>query len=183
MELPVSKAQKSYVLVTSFGTDRPGIVDDLTAWFLKHGGNVEESRMARLGSEFAALVLVSGPNDLLGQLSSTRASFERSANLSVVLKPAAPPRPTAEPVLRYRLEALALDHPGIVQRLAHVLRSHGVSIAEAVTHLEQAPFTSAPVFRVVMEIDVPASVQASRLRADLKKAAEADGIDIVFRPA
>ncbi|MCX7625662.1 MAG: hypothetical protein N2Z21_05560 [Candidatus Sumerlaeaceae bacterium] len=183
MENPLSVREKRCVLVTSFGSDRPGIVDDLAAWFLEHGGNIEESRMARLGSDFAALVLVSGPADLFAQLSSTRESFEKRANLSVVLKPAAPLAPTADPVLRYRLEAMALDHPGIVQRIAHVLRSYGVSIAEAVTHLEQAPFTSAPVFRVAMEIDVPASAPTARLRSDLQKAAEADGVDVVLRPA
>lgn len=174
---------RAYVLVTSFGADRPGIVDDLAAWFLEHGGNIEESRMARLGSDFASLVLVSGPPELAERLEATRERFEAAANLRVVLKVVREPAPAAQPMRRYRLEATALDHPGIVQRLAHVLRRHGASIAEATTHLEQAPFTSAPVFRVAMEVDVPAQAPLGPLRAELAEAAEKDGIDIELRPA
>lgn len=173
---------RQYVLVTSFGEDRAGIVDDVTRWLLACGGNVEESRMARLKSEFAALILVSGPEGLAQRLEDSRSRFEEESGLQVILKPTAPPREADRPAMRYRLEGTALDHPGIVNRLAHVLRSFDVSIAEAVTHTEQAPFTSAPVFRVTMEVDIPASVPVAQLRAALARVAEADGIDVVLMP-
>ncbi|MGB9692325.1 MAG: glycine cleavage system protein R [Candidatus Sumerlaeaceae bacterium] len=179
----MSPTNHEHVLVTCFGADRPGIVEDLTRWVLDSGGNVEESRMARLGSEFAALVLVSGAPCLTEKLSATREAFERETSLNVVLKPVAAGFVAgAAPSLRYRLEATALDHPGIVNRIAQVLRAHGASIAEAATHIEQAPFTSTPVFRVSMEVDIPASTSVAKLRSDLAQAAEADGIDVLLLP-
>ena len=50
--------QKKLVLTLS-GHDRVGIVDKVTRIVLKHEGNVEASRMARLESEFAMLMLIS----------------------------------------------------------------------------------------------------------------------------
>lgn len=179
----MSNKNQDHVLVTCFGADRPGIVEELTRWFFEQGGNVEESRMARLGSEFAVLALVSGANGLTEKLAATREAFERETGLNVVLKSvSAVSFQSALPVLRYRLEATALDHPGIVNRIAHVLRTHSASIVEAATHLEQAPFTSAPIFRVTMEVDIPASVSIAKLRTELATAAEADGIDVLLLP-
>jgi len=48
---------KEFVL-TLTGHDRVGIVKEVTNVLVKHGGNVENSRMARLGGEFAMLALV-----------------------------------------------------------------------------------------------------------------------------
>ena len=37
------------IVLTLTGHDRIGIVEEITNMFVKHGGNVEFSRMARLG--------------------------------------------------------------------------------------------------------------------------------------
>ena len=54
--------QKTFVL-TLTGRDRIGFVDEMTGLVLQHGGNVETSRMIRLGGEFAILMLVAMPAD------------------------------------------------------------------------------------------------------------------------
>src|SRR3954453_22707446 len=59
--------QKTFVL-TLTGPDRIGIVDEVTGLLLERGGNVETSRMARLGGEFAILMLVSMPAEHLAGL-------------------------------------------------------------------------------------------------------------------
>src|SRR5438309_5307887 len=62
------KIMKNQLLVTAVGEDRPGIVARLSEIFIKHGGNLEESRMAILGGEFAAIVLVSAPEGKMDAL-------------------------------------------------------------------------------------------------------------------
>lgn len=177
-------AAEQLLLVTSIGTDRPGIVEELTAWFLEHGGNVQESRMTRLGNQFAALVLVNGSRGFAEALERTRESFsERTGQHVLLQRLEATAAPTQPPCLRYRLEAAALDHPGIVHRLAAVLRRFAISIADVVTHVDAAPFTGAPVFRVLMEVDIPGGTDIARLRAELSSAAAADGIDVTLAPA
>ena len=45
------------IVFTLTGSDKIGIVEEVTKVFLDHNGNVETSRMARLGGEFAILML------------------------------------------------------------------------------------------------------------------------------
>ena len=47
------------IIISAIGSDRSGIVLELSSIITNHGGNVEESRMTRLGSDFAIIMLVS----------------------------------------------------------------------------------------------------------------------------
>src|SRR5438874_5071808 len=46
--------------VSAIGSDSTGMVHELTRIISESGGNISESRMASLGTEFAMLLLVSG---------------------------------------------------------------------------------------------------------------------------
>ena len=46
------------VVITAVGPDRPGLVDELTAFLLEVGANVADSSMVNLGGQFALLMLV-----------------------------------------------------------------------------------------------------------------------------
>ena len=46
------------IVLTLTGRDKIGIVDSVTSVIANRGGNVESSRMTRLGGEFAMLMLV-----------------------------------------------------------------------------------------------------------------------------
>ena len=50
------------------GSDRLGIVSDITGMVIEHGGNVGESQAARLGSHFSLMMIVSLPTDSLDGL-------------------------------------------------------------------------------------------------------------------
>jgi glycine cleavage system transcriptional repressor len=174
---------RSRLIITTIGVDRPGIVAEISGWILEHGGNIEDSRMSQLGSEFATLILVSGPADIEGRLEATRGEFERSHNLNVSTKPvSAAPSAGATPMLRYALLATSLDHPGIVHQVAQLLRTQSVNIVSATTQTAPAPFTGAPVFQVDMEIDIPSFVSIPGLRAQLNELGMRENIDFTLKP-
>ena len=50
---------RANIVLTLTGADRIGLVEEVTGMLLDLDGNVEASRMARLGGEFAMLMLVS----------------------------------------------------------------------------------------------------------------------------
>jgi len=60
---------RNNLVFTLTGPDRIGIVEEVTQLLLEHDGNVETSRMVRLGGEFAILMLVSIPADQVTGLS------------------------------------------------------------------------------------------------------------------
>ena len=46
------------LIISAVGSDRPGIVSEISAVINSHGGNIEKSRMTRLGSDFTIIMLV-----------------------------------------------------------------------------------------------------------------------------
>jgi glycine cleavage system transcriptional repressor len=73
-------------VITAVGSDRAGVVHDLTRAVLECGGNIVESRMSALGSEFAMLLLVSGNWHTLARLESELKKVGESSDLNVTLK-------------------------------------------------------------------------------------------------
>ncbi|MDZ7770885.1 MAG: ACT domain-containing protein [Woeseiaceae bacterium] len=68
------------IVLSAIGTDRPGVVNDLSKVILDCGGNIEESRMTALGTEFAMLLLVSGNWHTLGKLEASLDKLGKSRN-------------------------------------------------------------------------------------------------------
>lgn len=174
---------RSHVVVTSIGTDRPGIVADLSGWILAHDGNIEASRMSQLGGEFATIILVSGDEGLAARLEQSRAGFESAHHLAVATKPVTgAPQPPGEPLLRYSLRATSLDHPGIVNQVAALLRQHSINIVSASTRTTPAPFTGAPIFQFQMEVDIPGTMPLTRFREALRVLGDRENIDLMLAP-
>ncbi len=57
-----------YAVLTAIGVDRPGLVDEVSAYVAKRGGNLEDSRMVNLHGQFAMMMLVSGGEDVIEHL-------------------------------------------------------------------------------------------------------------------
>ena len=46
------------LIISAVGSDRPGIVSEISGAITSHGGNIEKSRMTRLGLDFTIIMLV-----------------------------------------------------------------------------------------------------------------------------
>jgi glycine cleavage system transcriptional repressor len=172
---------KKFAVLTAFGADHVGIVDELSAALLEEGCNIEESRMSVLGGEFALIVLVSAEeaaiDRVLGGLErlGTRAGLELSGRGTS--------QHTANPSGRpYQIECVSLDTPGIVHSVTGLLRRYGVSVDELETETTGAPFTGAPMFHMRIMAIVPAEVSMSGVRAELAEVAASQDLDITVRP-
>ena len=169
---------KNHILITTIGTDRPGLVQDISAWVLENDGNIEDSQMALLGGEFATLILISGDDGLESRITNSLEAFQSKNNLTVFTKSVSPAPPQPEqPVLRYRLSATGLDHSGFVHEISKLLGSLKVNIVLAKTHMTPAPFTGTPVFHFNMDIDIPSTLNISSLRDQLREHCDQQQID------
>ena len=108
---------KQSLVMTVIGKDRPGLVGALSALIDEHGGNWEESRMARLAGEFAGLVHVRLPGERAADLERALGSLE---GLSVSVRTPPAEQPDAGTHL-LELEVVGQDHPGIVHRVAEAV--------------------------------------------------------------
>ena len=74
------------IVLSIIGTDRKGIVQEISKVILDCGGNIEESRMTVLGAEFAMLLLVSGNWHTLTKLESGLDKLSEDGSLTINLK-------------------------------------------------------------------------------------------------
>ncbi|WP_169976533.1 glycine cleavage system protein R [Tautonia rosea] len=144
-----------HVILTLTGADRIGIVEELTRILLDQGGNVETSRMARLGGEFAVLMLVSLPESQDAEL---HRGLEKLAarGYKFTITPTEQPYAEAHSGWRgFRIEVEGADHEGIVHRVARHLSTQGISIESMETETTSAPFGGVPLFNMSASIVVP----------------------------
>lgn len=170
----------SYAVLTAIGADRVGIVDDLSGLVAARSCNIEESRMAVLGGEFAVIMLVSGPPGALERLSGDLAAAGARLGLHVEMKSTREPSPGAG--RPYVLETVSLDTPGIVHTVTAVLRKHDVNIESLETDTAPAPWTGAPMFRMRAHVVAGLSVDVAKLKDELGRLEAGQDLDIKLRP-
>jgi len=74
---------KQLIAISAVGSDRTGLVYDLTRVVADCGGNILESRMTALGNEFAVLMLVAGNWHTLAKLEGELAKLGESSGLAI----------------------------------------------------------------------------------------------------
>lgn len=174
-------ASNDYLVITAAGEDQVGLVERFTSKVSETGCNIEQSRMAVLGGQFAILVLLSGPWNALSKLESQLEALGLQLGLSMVAKRTRA-RELTQPVLPYHVEVVALDHPGIVHNLAKFFARYGINIEELATDTYPAPHTGTQMFSVQMEVGVPATTHIPTLRGEFFDYCDDLNLDATFEP-
>ena len=152
------------LILTVIGPDRPGLVRALAQSVAAHGGSWLESRMARLGGQFAGIVLVEAPESLLGDLRALESEGLRIVVQTGIAGTAAG-TPSGE---RLALEVVGNDRPGIVRDVARVLAEHGVNIEELTTGVVSGSFSGETLFRATAFIRAPDATAVAAIRSGLE---------------
>ena len=164
------------LVMTVIGPDRPGLVDSIAQIVVEHGGNWLESRMARLGGQFAGILRVELPSDNEPALVSRLKQLE-SRGLSVVTHLDRPL--SAAPSSRLStLEIVGHDRPGIVRQISHTLATYGVNVEELHTECDSAAMSGEILFKARARLNIPDSCDIARLRLDLEQIAADLIVDI-----
>lgn len=165
------------IVFTLTGPDRVGLVDEVTETLLGLGGNVETSRMMRLGGEFAMLMLVALPAEGAAKL---EASLEHlaDAGYKVTAGETGEPADAHAGWLSYRVDVQGADHEGIIHEIAHGLARRGIDIESADTETKHAPISGAPLFSMTALVLVPPALDETDWRPDLEEAARQANVDV-----
>ena len=172
---------KTLAVLTASGSDRVGIVGEFTSRLLEYSCNIEESKMAVLGGEFAMLVLVSGDQAKVDQLLRDIAAGGLVDDLDITGKGTGPHADQTDG-RPYRIDSISLDTPGIVHAITGLLRERNISIADLETDTSGAPFTGAPMFHMRITTMIPPAVKISDLRTALLEVASDHDLDIRIVP-
>ena len=169
------------IVLSAIGTDRTGIVQDISKVIVGCGGNIEESRMTTLGSEFAVLMLVSGNWHTLNRLERGLEKLTVDDKLTFAIRKTGE-RPVSDDRMPYAVDVISLDQQGIVFGLADFFASRDIEIADVATRRYSAAHTGAPMFAVQMAVNVPSSVHISALREDFLEMSDRLNLDAILEP-
>ncbi|HET6450786.1 MAG TPA: ACT domain-containing protein [Spirochaetia bacterium] len=170
-----------FMVVTAVGPDRVGIVDDLSGAVTSGGCNIEESKMAVLGGEFAVIMLVSGPAASVDSLGDSLVHRGETLGLRVSLQRTRGPR-SEEKGRPYLLKAVSLDTPGIVHSVTALLRRYAINIEDLETETAPAPWTGAPMFRLTAHLVIGSTVSVNDVKRELAHLQQQQDLDVSLKP-
>jgi glycine cleavage system regulatory protein len=165
--------------MTILGEDKPGLVEAIANLVAQHGGNWLESRMARMGGQFAGILRVEVRADkeplLVNELRNLQAR-----GLTVVVHSDA--RGTEVPgETLCSLEIVGQDRPGIVREISRALARRGVNVEELNTECASAAMSGESMFTARAKVKLPLSCSVAELRQDLEKIGEDLIVEVSLR--
>jgi glycine cleavage system regulatory protein len=160
--------------MTVIGKDRTGLIESLAKLVAEHGGNWIESRMCRLGGEFAGILRVFVPDDKRAALETALFALP---GLTIIVRSDEAAPPLGEPRLA-SLEVVGQDRPGIVREITGTLAAQGVNVEELITERTSAPMSGEPLFRARAKLLLPDRVSVSGLRESLESASKDMTVEI-----
>lgn len=143
------------LIVSVVGSDRPGLVEQISTTVAEVGGNWEGSRMIRLSEQFAGMVQVVLRPESVDDLRARLARLE-SDDLRISVIHAGETAANSPPAQRFILEVVGQDRHGIVASISRTLASLGVNVVELATDCRNAPWSGDKVFQTNAILEVPA---------------------------
>ena len=162
------------LIISAFGPDQPGIVSELSGVITTHGGNVEESRMIKLGSDFTIILLVTVSDEWLESL---RVALQAVQSLKISTK-LTTKKEGVGGEKSFNLILTGADNEGIVHKVTEYLSSHSINIEEMDTETSNAPVSGTALFQMKAAISLPESIQEAEIQAGLQQIASDLGVEI-----
>ena len=165
------------LVMTILGPDRTGLVESVARVVAEHGGNWLESRMCRLGGEFAGILRIELPVGKRQALIDALQALQ-GQGLTVVVRPGDTTATT--PGRLARLEIVGHDRPGIVREITRALAGADVNVEEFSSECVSAPMSGETLFKAVARLQLPLGGDNAALKAELEKIADDLLVDISF---
>ena len=167
------------LVMTVIGEDHPGLVKTVAGIVADQGGNWLESRMARLGGQFAGVLRVQISAEKEAALVRSLKHLE-TEGLTIVVHSDRPQPEESERALTY-LQIVGQDRPGIVHQISHALAAHGVNVEELNTECSSAAMSGEMLFKAEAKLKIPSSCNLGELKRELERIAEDLIVDITLK--
>jgi glycine cleavage system regulatory protein len=169
---------QSTLVMTVIGKDRPGLVELVAGIVAGEGGNWLESRMCRLGGEFAGLLRIQVPAGRQAALLQALEALDVHG-LNITAK-TDEPAPDGGRSHFATLEIIGQDRPGIVREISSALARQGVNVEELSTGCDSAPMSGETLFKARAKLMIPGSCDVAALRGELERIAGNLLVDVSF---
>ncbi len=167
------------LIISAVGSDRPGIVSEISGVINSHGGNIEKSRMTRLGSDFTIIMLVMVDSKweeslvvalhAIKELSITTKGTENTLGKNSQVTVGS----------NCQISLSGADNEGIVKVLSKYFAGQSINILEMETYISNAPIAGTPLFNLLAIITIPDKTNLAEIQFDLTLIAQKLGVEII----
>ena len=166
------------LVMTIISPDRTGLVESVARVVADHGGNWLESRMCRLGGEFAGILRIEIPADKKSALLAALQKLQ--ANGLQILFRADASAVATRSGKQTKLEIVGSDRPGIVREITSALARASVNVEEFSSEVVSAPMSGETLFKASARLQIPEGCDVAALKKDLEKIAADLLVDVSF---
>ncbi len=169
---------RKHLVFTLSGPDRVGLVEEITGILLEHGGNVESSRMTRLGGEFVILMLISMPEENFDTLRQGIRSLRDEGYKVTTRQTERGYAAKYEGWLPYQVKVNGADNEGIIHHVARHMAKQGINIETMDTGMVRAPMSGTPLFTMTAVVMAPPELSYPGWGDDLADVGDRLNVDI-----
>jgi len=171
---------RTSLVLTLMAADRPGLVDSISSAIAEHDGNWQESRMSRLGGQFAGILRIELPAEKQGSLIRALEALNASGVKVAVQSDEAAVRKGGE--LRI-LEVVGHDRPGIVRQISGALARSNVNVEDLSSEVVSAAMSGELLFKARAKLLLPEGCDPLRLQRELEAIAADLIVELSFERA
>jgi len=158
---------QNLLVLTVVGKDHTGLIESLSQHIADNGGNWLESRMCRLGGEFAGILRIHVPED--NEQSLTKALHAMHADgITIIIHPDETVQGTGQ-IKSASLNLVGQDRPGILYQISAALAHQNVNVEELETECSSAPMSGEMIFKASAKLLIPESCVLADLRRELEE--------------
>lgn len=170
-----------YIVLTVLGDYSRRLAERLSRWLRDCGGNITECRMARMGGQFTALILVSGNWDAIAKIEDMLPRLERDLEVSIQCRRTEQQPPA--PGMPYAIDVVCSDRAGVVHDISRFMSEHGMEIQDLYTTTYQPVQSGTTMFSLHMTVSVPVDASISALRGEFLDFCDRLNLDAIMEPA
>lgn len=153
-------------ILTAVGPDSPGMAHAVAQILFEHGCNIEDTTMTRLSGHFSMLFAVEPPQNLaISTLQNALAPLQNARGLVADVLNVEPVSDAPHESPRAILTAYGAEKTGLLARLTGELAAQNVNVTDVQTRVASA----GSVYIMILEIEVPATLQNADLEAKLRQ--------------
>jgi glycine cleavage system transcriptional repressor len=166
------------LVISLIGHDRVGLVEELSKLVVDSRGNIEASRMAHLGREFATLMFVTVPSESYEDLYSKVNNLSDEGFKVIITETKHPDSSKYTGWLPYQIEVNGADHEGIIHNVSRQIADFGINIESMDTNVVKAPISGTPLFALSAVVFVPPNLTHHDLIEKLQVVGDDLNVDI-----
>ncbi len=171
----------SRLVIIAVGPNQPGMANKVLELIVELGGEVLETRMSVLSSEFALIMEVGGPWNVLAKLEHLLPSRAQNLNMITLIKRTEHKHsPTADELCQITVNTI--EHKDTIQQMTQFFSQQAINVEEMNCRVDPASAVKPYAGQVRMMIRKPSTLSIDELRKDLEQFCEDNHLKASLNP-